>query len=171
MKKAQSADQTDVIIESGSYSYTAPDGTLITLTYTADDVNGFQPQVGFRKKNKNKNIKRRITSRARTIKSEHIHKLYICGFYCFKSFIEFREPICLRHHQSQRLFKRVWTTSPVIHQPKNDLSTTVHIDAYHAEPSFQSFIYSSFIIFHRCHLCVSIIIISFNFFPCTFCIR
>lgn len=45
MKKATDPDQSDVIISSGSYSYTAPDGTLISLTYSADDVGGFQPKV------------------------------------------------------------------------------------------------------------------------------
>lgn len=45
MKKATSPDSSDVIIAEGSVSYTAPDGTLITLTYKADDENGFQPQV------------------------------------------------------------------------------------------------------------------------------
>lgn len=28
------------------FSYTSPEGQLITLTYAADDVGGFQPQVG-----------------------------------------------------------------------------------------------------------------------------
>lgn len=45
VKKATSADTTDVIIAQGSYSYTAPDGTLISLNYVADDVGGFQPRV------------------------------------------------------------------------------------------------------------------------------
>lgn len=31
----------------GSFSYTAPDGQVISLTYAADDVGGFQPQVKF----------------------------------------------------------------------------------------------------------------------------
>lgn len=31
------------LVQTGQYSYTAPDGQLITLTYTADE-NGFQPQ-------------------------------------------------------------------------------------------------------------------------------
>lgn len=29
----------------GKFSYTAPDGTVFTVTYVADDVGGFQPQV------------------------------------------------------------------------------------------------------------------------------
>lgn len=45
LKKATSPDSSDVITAKGSFSYTAPDGTLITLTYEADDVNGFQPKV------------------------------------------------------------------------------------------------------------------------------
>lgn len=45
LKKATNPDSTDVIIAQGSYSYTAPDGTLISLNYAADDVGGFQPRV------------------------------------------------------------------------------------------------------------------------------
>lgn len=45
LKKATNPDSTDVIIAQGSYSYTAPDGTLISLSYAADDVGGFQPRV------------------------------------------------------------------------------------------------------------------------------
>lgn len=45
LKKATSPDTNDVIIAQGKYSYTAPDGTLISITYVADDVGGFQPQV------------------------------------------------------------------------------------------------------------------------------
>ncbi|XP_053691647.1 endocuticle structural glycoprotein ABD-4-like [Sabethes cyaneus] len=44
LKRASSADTSDVIIASGSISYTAPDGQVITLNYSADDENGFQPQ-------------------------------------------------------------------------------------------------------------------------------
>ncbi|KAG4077010.1 hypothetical protein HA402_015997 [Bradysia odoriphaga] len=44
VKKATDPDSSDVIISSGSVSYTAPDGTVINLTYEADDVNGFQPK-------------------------------------------------------------------------------------------------------------------------------
>ncbi|XP_055838437.1 endocuticle structural glycoprotein ABD-4-like [Episyrphus balteatus] len=43
LKKATSADTSDVIIAQGSSSYTSPEGNLISLTYTADDVNGFVP--------------------------------------------------------------------------------------------------------------------------------
>ncbi|CAD7076721.1 unnamed protein product [Hermetia illucens] len=44
LKKATSADTQDVIVAQGSFSYTAPDGTVINLNYAADDENGFQPQ-------------------------------------------------------------------------------------------------------------------------------
>ncbi|XP_055387468.1 endocuticle structural glycoprotein ABD-4-like [Condylostylus longicornis] len=44
LKKASSPDTSDVIISQGSVSYTAPDGTLISLQYSADDENGFVPQ-------------------------------------------------------------------------------------------------------------------------------
>lgn len=37
--------EADILVHTGSYSYTAPDGTLITLNYISDE-NGFQPQVG-----------------------------------------------------------------------------------------------------------------------------
>ncbi|XP_071442419.1 endocuticle structural glycoprotein SgAbd-4-like [Hetaerina americana] len=33
----------NIVVSRGSFSYTAPDGTPITLTYVADE-NGFQPQ-------------------------------------------------------------------------------------------------------------------------------
>lgn len=45
LKKASNPDSSDVIIAQGSFSYTAPDGTLISLNYAADDENGFQPKV------------------------------------------------------------------------------------------------------------------------------
>ncbi|KAJ6641475.1 Endocuticle structural glycoprotein ABD-4, partial [Pseudolycoriella hygida] len=44
VKKASSPDSNDVIISNGSFSYTAPDGTPISVSYTADDVGGFQPR-------------------------------------------------------------------------------------------------------------------------------
>ncbi|XP_055642365.1 endocuticle structural glycoprotein ABD-4-like [Toxorhynchites rutilus septentrionalis] len=44
LKRASSPDTSDVIIASGSVSYTAPDGQVITLNYVADDENGYQPQ-------------------------------------------------------------------------------------------------------------------------------
>lgn len=47
LKKASSPDSNDAIIAQGSFSYTAPDGQLITITYVADDAGGFQPQVCF----------------------------------------------------------------------------------------------------------------------------
>uniref|UniRef100_A0A182JMG3 Uncharacterized protein n=1 Tax=Anopheles atroparvus TaxID=41427 RepID=A0A182JMG3_ANOAO len=43
LKRANSPDTSDVIVASGSVSYTAPDGSLIELNYSADDENGFQP--------------------------------------------------------------------------------------------------------------------------------
>ncbi|EDS32637.1 endocuticle structural glycoprotein ABD-4 [Culex quinquefasciatus] len=36
-------EKEQVIVQSGSYSYQAPDGQQITVTYTADE-NGFHPQ-------------------------------------------------------------------------------------------------------------------------------
>jgi hypothetical protein len=48
VKKATSPDSVDSIVADGSYSYTAPDGTVISLTYKADDVGGFQPVVSAR---------------------------------------------------------------------------------------------------------------------------
>lgn len=47
LKKASSPDSNDAIIAAGSFSYTSPEGQIITLTYAADDVGGFQPQVNF----------------------------------------------------------------------------------------------------------------------------
>ena len=44
LKKTSNPDTNEVIVATGSVSYTAPDGTLIQLSYTADDENGFQPQ-------------------------------------------------------------------------------------------------------------------------------
>lgn len=44
LKRATSADKTDVIVNQGSYSYTAPDGQVISVSYVADDEGGFQPQ-------------------------------------------------------------------------------------------------------------------------------
>ncbi|GLV39275.1 Cuticular protein 49Ae [Carabus blaptoides fortunei] len=35
-------DEDDILVQTGSFSYTAPDGTVISLRYTADE-NGFQP--------------------------------------------------------------------------------------------------------------------------------
>lgn len=47
VKKATSADSSDVIVVQGQVSYTAPDGQQITLIYAADDTNGFQPQASW----------------------------------------------------------------------------------------------------------------------------
>lgn len=44
LKHASSPDTSDVIIAQGSITYTAPDGQVITLNYSADDEGGFQPQ-------------------------------------------------------------------------------------------------------------------------------
>ncbi|XP_026486353.1 endocuticle structural glycoprotein ABD-4-like [Vanessa tameamea] len=44
LKKATGPDSSDVIIAQGSFSYTAPDGTVINLSYVADDENGFRPE-------------------------------------------------------------------------------------------------------------------------------
>lgn len=45
LKKASGPDTSDVIIAQGTFSYTAPDGTVINLNYIADDENGFKPEV------------------------------------------------------------------------------------------------------------------------------
>lgn len=44
LKRATSADKEDVIVSQGSFSYTSPEGQLISVTYVADDEGGFQPQ-------------------------------------------------------------------------------------------------------------------------------
>jgi Insect cuticle protein len=44
LKRASSPDKTDVIVAQGSYSYTSPEGELISLTYVADDNGGFVAQ-------------------------------------------------------------------------------------------------------------------------------
>ncbi|XP_017785759.1 PREDICTED: endocuticle structural glycoprotein SgAbd-4-like [Nicrophorus vespilloides] len=44
VKKTNDAENPEVIIAQGSYSYTDPEGNQISLTYTADDEGGFQPQ-------------------------------------------------------------------------------------------------------------------------------
>ncbi|XP_055597791.1 endocuticle structural glycoprotein ABD-4-like [Uranotaenia lowii] len=44
LKQSSSPDTSDVIIASGSYSYTSPEGVVINLNYAADDENGFQAQ-------------------------------------------------------------------------------------------------------------------------------
>ncbi|KAE8573249.1 endocuticle structural glycoprotein SgAbd-4 [Halyomorpha halys] len=44
LKPAQDPKDGQVVVAQGSYSYTADDGTVISLTYVADDLEGFQPQ-------------------------------------------------------------------------------------------------------------------------------
>ncbi|CAH2237029.1 endocuticle structural glycoprotein ABD-4-like [Pararge aegeria] len=44
LKKASGPDSNDVIVAQGAFSYTAPDGTVISLNYVADDENGFKPE-------------------------------------------------------------------------------------------------------------------------------
>lgn len=44
MEKSQDPQDGDVIAQQGSYSYTAPDGTPISLTYVANGAGGFQPE-------------------------------------------------------------------------------------------------------------------------------
>ncbi|KAE8573247.1 endocuticle structural glycoprotein SgAbd-4 [Halyomorpha halys] len=44
LKPAQDPKDGQVVVAQGSYSYTADDGSVITLTYVADDVGGFQAQ-------------------------------------------------------------------------------------------------------------------------------
>lgn len=46
LKKTSGPEATDVIVAQGAFSYTAPDGTLISLNYVADDEGGFKPEVG-----------------------------------------------------------------------------------------------------------------------------
>lgn len=42
LKRATSADKQDAVVAQGSYSYTNPEGELVSITYTADDEGGFQ---------------------------------------------------------------------------------------------------------------------------------
>ena len=44
LKRAAGPDAQDVIVARGSYSYTSPEGELISVQYTADDEGGFQAQ-------------------------------------------------------------------------------------------------------------------------------
>ena len=43
LKRAAGPDAQDVIVARGSYSYTSPEGELISVQYVADDEGGFQP--------------------------------------------------------------------------------------------------------------------------------
>lgn len=45
LKKTSGPEATDVIVAQGAFSYTAPDGTVISLNYVADDEGGFKPEV------------------------------------------------------------------------------------------------------------------------------
>lgn len=45
LKKATSPDSNDAIIAQGGFTYTSPEGQVISIRYVADDVGGFQPQV------------------------------------------------------------------------------------------------------------------------------
>ncbi|XP_023016200.1 endocuticle structural glycoprotein SgAbd-4 [Leptinotarsa decemlineata] len=44
LKKTNDAENPEVIVAQGAFSYTDKEGNQISLTYTADDDNGFQPQ-------------------------------------------------------------------------------------------------------------------------------
>ncbi|XP_022901112.1 endocuticle structural glycoprotein ABD-4-like [Onthophagus taurus] len=44
VKKTNNAENPEVIVAQGSYSYTDPEGNHIEVVYTADDEGGFQPQ-------------------------------------------------------------------------------------------------------------------------------
>ncbi|CAH1983140.1 unnamed protein product [Acanthoscelides obtectus] len=44
IKKTSDAENPEVIVAQGSYSYTDKEGNQISLTYVADDEGGFQPQ-------------------------------------------------------------------------------------------------------------------------------
>ncbi|KAL0266561.1 UNVERIFIED_CONTAM: hypothetical protein PYX00_009073 [Menopon gallinae] len=43
LKKTNDPENPEVVVAQGGYSYTAPDGTVIQLSYVADDDGGFQP--------------------------------------------------------------------------------------------------------------------------------
>uniref|UniRef100_A0A336M3T7 CSON002124 protein n=1 Tax=Culicoides sonorensis TaxID=179676 RepID=A0A336M3T7_CULSO len=44
VKRTNNPEAPEVIVASGSYSYTSPEGEQIQLNYIADDENGFAPQ-------------------------------------------------------------------------------------------------------------------------------
>lgn len=44
LKKTNDAENPEAVVAQGSFSYTDPEGNQISLTYTADDEGGFQPQ-------------------------------------------------------------------------------------------------------------------------------
>ncbi|KAK6642195.1 hypothetical protein RUM44_013918 [Polyplax serrata] len=43
LKQTKDPENPVVVVAQGGYSYTAPDGTVIQLSYVADDEGGFQP--------------------------------------------------------------------------------------------------------------------------------
>ncbi|KAJ8937324.1 hypothetical protein NQ318_008286, partial [Aromia moschata] len=44
LKKTNDPENPEAIVAQGSFSYSDPEGNQISLTYTADDEGGFQPQ-------------------------------------------------------------------------------------------------------------------------------
>ncbi|CAH0558113.1 unnamed protein product [Brassicogethes aeneus] len=44
IKKTSDPENPEAVVATGSFSYTDPEGNQISLTYTADDEGGFQPQ-------------------------------------------------------------------------------------------------------------------------------
>lgn len=44
VKRTNNPESPEVIVVQGSNSYTSPEGQQISLTYSADDENGFVPQ-------------------------------------------------------------------------------------------------------------------------------
>lgn len=44
MKRTNNPEAPEVIVATGSFSYTSPEGELISVQYAADDEGGFQPQ-------------------------------------------------------------------------------------------------------------------------------
>lgn len=44
VKRTNNPEAPEVIVATGSFSYTSPEGELISVQYAADDEGGFQPQ-------------------------------------------------------------------------------------------------------------------------------